>query len=88
MGSAPAASLEKLRRKETRVKRRKTAAVNRGTESVFQQGVKVRDDLDAQWGARSRCEPQVLCCASPEAPGMPSSEGSGAERSPFPLVTD
>ena len=87
MGSAPAAS-EKLRRKETSVKRRKTAAVNRGTESVFQQGVKVRDDLDAQWGARSRCEPQVLCCASPEVPGMPSSEGSGAEHSPFPLVTD
>lgn len=88
MGWALAASLEKFHRKEMRVKRRKTTAVNGGTESAFQWGVEVRDDLDAQRGARSRCEPQVFCCARPEAPGMPSSEGSRAEHSPFPLVTD
>lgn len=88
MGSALAASLEKLRREETRVKRRKAAVVNRGTGSAFQQGVKVRDDLHAWWGARSQRELQALCHASPKAPGMPSSEGSGAEHPPFLLVTD
>lgn len=51
MGLAPAASSEKLHRKEIRVKRRKTDTVNRGTEGPFRWGVKAGDDLDAQWGA-------------------------------------
>lgn len=59
------------------MQRRKTATVNRGTESAFRQGVKVRDDLDAQWGARGRCEPQALCRASPEAPGCRAQRGAG-----------
>lgn len=70
------------------MKRRKPAVVNRGTESTLEQGVEDRDDPDAQRGPQSRCKPQVLCRGSPEAPGMLSLEGSGAQRSPFLLVTD
>lgn len=88
MGSALAASLEKLWRKETRVKRRKPAVVNRRTESTLEQGVKDRNDPDAQRGPQRRCKPQVLRRASPEAPGTPNLEGSGAQRSLLLMVTD
>lgn len=70
------------------MKRRKPAVVNKGTESTLEQGVKDRDDPDAQRGPQCRCKPQVLCRASPEAPGTPNLEGSGAQSSPFLLVTD